>query len=71
MFYDLGRSLASGQYTVIDPKDIILKNTRGIQDLVRSNEADFFLFQEVDKQAKRSHYILQFDSIASMLPKYN
>jgi hypothetical protein len=71
MFYDLGRSLASGQYTVIDPKDIILKNTRGIQDLVRSNEADFFLFQEVDKQAKRSHYIFQFDSIASMLPKYN
>lgn len=70
MFYDLGRSLMSGPYTVIDPKDIIVKNTRGIQDFVRSNDVDFFLFQEVDQQAKRSHYINQYDSIASVLPNY-
>lgn len=37
----------------------------------QKSEIDFFLLQEVDKQSKRSHYVNQFDSIATQFAGYN
>lgn len=71
MFYDLGRSLTSGGYQVIEPRPLVEKNIIGVQDFIASHSSDFYLFQEVDRQAKRSHYINQFDALAEILPNYS
>ena len=66
-FYEKG-SLMSGGMMVRPPKEISEKNWQGIQQQIQSVQTDFWLFQEVDKNSKRSYYTDHFSGIADLLP---
>lgn len=63
-FYDGGK-------TVIQTEELVKKNREGILGFIASNkDVDFFLFQEVDSSAKRSHGINQMETIHQTLSDY-
>lgn len=68
-FYESG-SLTSGGHYVTSPKEYVEKNIKGSSDFVTSVKSDFFLFQEVDFQSKRSHFINQFDAVRKEIPDF-
>lgn len=68
--FDQGRMLFSGGAMVRPPKELSDKNHEGIFNFVRSTAVDFFLFQEVDVDAKRSYGVNQFQEISEALPQY-
>lgn len=63
-FYDGGK-------TVIQTEELVQKNREGITAFIEANkEIDFFLFQEVDSAAKRSHGVNQMKTIHQKLADY-
>ncbi len=63
-FYDGGKM-------AVPSKALVDKYTRGIYDFVKkSDSVDFFLFQEVDRQSKRSHNKDEARGIAENLQDY-
>ncbi len=67
--FDQGRMLFSGGAMVCPPKALSEKNNEGIFKFPPSIAADFFLFQEVDIDARRSYGVNQFEKIAAALPQ--
>ncbi len=62
-FYDGGTQVRT-------TREQTIKNLNAILEKIVQNESlDFFLFQEVDKAARRSYFIDMRDSISSALPK--
>jgi len=68
--FDQGRMLFSGGAMVRPSKALSDKNHEGIFNFMKTTAADFFLFQEVDLDAKRSYGVNQFQQISELLPKY-
>lgn len=63
-FYD-------GGTTVIQTEELVKKNRDGILEFIEFNKGiDFFLFQEVDSSAKRSHGVNQMEAIHETLSDY-
>ncbi len=69
-FFDDEGMLRSGSSMIYPPKELTQKFTKGIVSSIKSTDADFFMLQEVDVHSKRSHFINQFDTIKTNLPKY-
>ncbi|MCD4793942.1 MAG: endonuclease/exonuclease/phosphatase family protein [Bacteroidales bacterium] len=64
-FYDGGENVRPSEENV-------KKNLQGVKQFIQADEnIDFILFQEVDKDAKRSYHYNQYDTIANMLPERN
>lgn len=63
-FMDSGTMLdgtkVSGKYAKARSKEIVEENTRGVLSAAKEQNTDFYLFQEVDTDADRSHHINQF-----------
>ncbi len=68
-FYDLDGSLTSS-VPVTTPKKYFDKNQAAIEEFVKINKSDFYLFQEVDTKAKRSYEVNQFEAIQKGIPDY-
>lgn len=58
-FYDAGGFLTSKGKMIRAPKTNVEKNIKGAVSFIQDNDVDFYLFQEVDKNSKRSYYINQ------------
>ena len=67
-FYHQGNLLYSGGMMVRTPRNFVEKNIKASADFVRSTQADFFLFQEIDVHSKRSFFINQYEQIAQSKP---
>ncbi len=64
-FYDGGKMVTS-------PKAHVLKNNKGMVELLKANkDADFIMLQEVDRQGKRSWDIDQAQQFADALPDHD
>ena len=70
-FYDDGHFFFSGGKHTRTPEELVRKNVAGVLDLVDSLQSDFYLFQEVDLDSRRSYYVNQVDAIAQNLPGYS
>ncbi|MCP3927915.1 MAG: endonuclease/exonuclease/phosphatase family protein [Bacteroidetes bacterium] len=69
-FYDDGGFFTSGDNMIRTPKPFVEKNIEGALNFIKSTPADFYLFQEVDFDSKRSYYINQFEKYGELLPNY-
>jgi exonuclease III len=69
-FYDNGGFFTSGGLMVRPTEALSRKNLKGVTDLIQSFPADFYLFQEVDVDSRRSYHIDQAEACAKMLPEY-
>ncbi|MEO0338833.1 MAG: endonuclease/exonuclease/phosphatase family protein [Bacteroidota bacterium] len=67
-FYEKGSLLSNGMM-VRPPKAISGKNWKGIEQTIQSTKTDFWLFQEVDKDSKRSYRFNQMEAIRALLPE--
>lgn len=70
-FFDSGQSMVSGGRMVRATRPLVEKNIAGFSQFAKSTKADFFLFQEVDFQSKRSYFIDQFDVVREQLPEFS
>jgi endonuclease/exonuclease/phosphatase family metal-dependent hydrolase len=68
-FYDDNGTLSTS-HPVISPKENFENNQKGMIDFVKNTKVDFFLFQEVDKKAKRSYYNNQYEMLKQEVPNY-
>jgi len=64
-FYDGGRQVRTDKKNV-ENNMAAIENFIGLQ-----KDIDFFLFQEVDKNSKRSYSINEYSKIADLFPKYH
>lgn len=69
-FFDDQGIWYSGSSMVYPEKSISVKNLEGIKQTLVRTKADFFLLQEVDKFADRSHRINQFAACQQVLPGF-
>jgi endonuclease/exonuclease/phosphatase family metal-dependent hydrolase len=69
-FYDAGGYFTDKGHWVRPPKEITLENQAGIESVVQANPSDFYLFQECDVRARRSHWTNQLEGISAGLPGY-
>ncbi len=69
-FYDNGGFLTSAGKTVRTTQENVEKNIQGAVNFIKNKRADFYLFQEVDFDSKRSYYINQFEQYEEALPNY-
>lgn len=64
-FYDGGEN-------VFPPEEKVLSNLENILQFVKKQDSiDFFLFQEVDKDSRRSHHISQYDSLQALYASFH
>ncbi|MCB0644854.1 MAG: endonuclease/exonuclease/phosphatase family protein [Phaeodactylibacter sp.] len=70
-FYDTGGMLYSGGKMVRSSKDLVVDYLNGAKSFLRSNQADFYLFQEVDWDSKRSYGLNQFELLGAELPGFS
>lgn len=63
-FYDGGKK-------VRPPKELGRKYLNGIKDFLLSRNSDFWLFQEIDVEAKRSHWMNEVEEIKDLFPGYH
>ena len=70
-FFDSGGFLTDKGKMVRAKKEWVLKNIEGALDFIKANKVDFYLFQEVDKDSKRSYYINQHEKYQELLPGYS
>lgn len=68
-FYDANGTLMS-KYPVISPKENFDGNQKGITDFAKNTKVDFYLFQEIDIDAKRSYHINQYEAIQAQQPNF-
>ncbi|MCB0585026.1 MAG: endonuclease/exonuclease/phosphatase family protein [Phaeodactylibacter sp.] len=69
-FYDHGNMFYSGGRMIRAPREFVEKNIAGDTLFVQTTQSDFFLFQEVDVDSRRSYYINQFREIGEELPGF-
>lgn len=69
-FYEDEGNLRSGNSSVRPDKATSDAYFDGIQKVIKSNEADFYLLQEVDTLSKRGHYRNQLTGIHDVIPNY-
>jgi len=69
-FYDSGGFLTSKGKMIRAPKANVEKNIKGAVSFLEQNSVDFYLFQEVDKDSKRSYYINQHQKYIEAKPDY-
>lgn len=50
-----------------DSKELVERNLEGITDIIREQQGDFLILQEVDRDSKRSYYIDQMDYLEKAL----
>ena len=60
----------AGKGSVAKSKEIVIENTNGIMDIANSKDADFYLFQEVDIKATRSHNVNQYEMLKNLFSNY-
>lgn len=70
-FFEDGGMLFSNGGMVRPLEEIVQKNQAGILNIINSLQADFYLFQEVDLNSKRSYFINQLEGISNILPGYS
>lgn len=70
-FYDAGHFLTSGGKMVNSSKKDVEKNVTGTLNFLKSQPADFYLLQEVDKHSSRSYFINQYEQIGAIFPNYS
>lgn len=68
-FYDDNGTLSTS-HPVISPKENSNNNQKGMADFVKNTKVDFYLFQEVDKDAKRSYHNNQYEMLEKEAPNY-
>ncbi len=54
-----------------ESRDRVKENLQGISKLIKSADADFFLFQEVDRYSKRSYRVDQAEILSSLKSAYD
>ena len=70
-FYDGQGALLSAGKMVRSPEEFVDNYTEGAIRFIRTHEADFYLFQEVDRNSKRSYYKDLFQLYLNQLPNYD
>lgn len=68
-FYE-SSSLVSGGKMIRASRPLVDKNINGMEQFMRQTEADFFLFQEVDRSSRRSYFSDILDSVRQEKPDY-
>lgn len=64
-FYD-------GGDVVTQTEELVKKNRDGVKHFLRAKEQfDFFLIQEIDSSAKRSHYVNHLEEFGDVLPNHS
>lgn len=69
-FYSGGGYLTSGDKQVRQSREEVDANIEGAVDFLEKSNADFYLFQEVDVNSKRSYYIDQLDLYSKAKPDF-
>ncbi len=69
-FYDDGGFLTSKGKMIRAPRKNVEKNLAGALQFIKNHSADFYLFQEVDVNSKRSYHINAHEKYAQTLPGY-
>ncbi|GJM33234.1 MAG: endonuclease [Saprospiraceae bacterium] len=70
-FFDSGNMYFSQGKMIRASQKNVEKNVAGILNFVPNIKSDFFLFQEVDFESKRSFYINEYQEIAALLPTFS
>ncbi len=70
-FYDSGGFFLSGGKMIRAEEDQVAKNRTGSRIFTQSTDADFFLFQEVDLDSRRSYYVNLMDTLRAQRPTFN
>ena len=70
-FYDTGGMLYSGGKMVRPAQAQVEEYLEGAKTFLKTNQADFYLLQEVDFNSKRSYGINQFEVLGEQLPGYS
>ncbi len=70
-FYDDGSMWWAGNGMVRASEAIVEKNLMGIKKLIPSIQTDFWLFQEVDIESKRSYFTDQMKQIEAIIPSFS
>ncbi len=60
----------AGTGSIAKSKEVVLKNTNGIIGISDNKNADFYLFQEVDTKATRSHNVNQYEMLKDRFSSY-
>ncbi len=68
-FYDAGGTLMS-DVPVMTPKHDFDKNENGIENFIKNTKVDFYLFQEIDINSKRSYHINQYEALQARKPDF-
>lgn len=61
----------SGKYAKARSEDVVIENTAGAISTIKTLNADFMLFQEVDKDATRSYNVNQYKEIMNSFKEYS
>jgi len=69
-FFQGGGFFIDGGKMIRPPQESVEKNIEAGQRFIRTNPADFYLFQELDINSKRSYFINQFQAFQDQLPDY-
>ena len=67
-FYDAGGYFTAKGHMVRPPREFAEENQAGIESVVDGTPCDFYLLQECDRSARRSHWIDQYAGISKLLP---
>lgn len=70
-FYDNGGFFLSGGHMIRPEEELVAKNRAGATLFAKSTDADFFLFQEVDLDSRRSYYHNQMDALRAEQPAFS
>ena len=66
-FFDDGNMFISGSGMIRPSQEVSQKNFAGIKQLVKANQTDFWLLQEVDVASKRSYFHNQYQALQAEL----
>lgn len=67
----LDGTIVNGTMSKAESKNVVLTNTNGVITSMSSYNADFYLFQEVDKQSTRSYKVNQYEMLKAMGDEYS
>lgn len=70
-FYDDGYFFFSGGKTTRTANDLVEKNMQGFLSVTDTLQSDFYLYQEVDRDSRRSHYFDQAGALGEKLADYS
>lgn len=67
---DFSFFMDGGTESVAESKESVLATVSGAADLVRKENAQFYLFQEVDMDSTRSYHVDQYELLDAFFPEY-